>query len=74
MRPGLAKIIEKVHISKYFESPEPDLNIAENECCTDYGDTWSSKRLRFPSNSESVHRGTNYHGCWDTLELDTGDA
>ena len=30
MRPGLAKIIEKVHISRYFESPETNLYIAEN--------------------------------------------
>jgi len=33
MRPGLAKIIEKVRISWYFESPEADLHIAENACC-----------------------------------------
>jgi len=30
MKPGLAKIIEKVRISGYFESPEADLHIAEN--------------------------------------------
>jgi len=30
MRPGLGKVIEKVRISKYFESPETDLHIAEN--------------------------------------------
>jgi len=30
MRPGLAKIIDKVHISRHFESPETDLHIAEN--------------------------------------------
>jgi len=44
MRPGLAKIIEKVRISGYFESPETDFHIAENACGIDYGDTWSSKR------------------------------
>ena len=43
MRPGLANIIEKVCISRYFESPETDLHIAENACCIDYADTWSSK-------------------------------
>jgi len=43
MRPGLAKIIEKVRISRYFESPETDLYIAENACCIDYTDTWSSR-------------------------------
>jgi len=32
--PGLAKIIEKVRISRYFQSAETDLHIAENACCT----------------------------------------
>jgi len=45
MRLGLAKIIQKVHISTYFESAEADLHIAENVCCIDYADTWSSKRV-----------------------------
>jgi len=44
-RPGSAKIIEKVRISTYFESAETDLHIAENACCIDYADTWSSKRV-----------------------------
>jgi hypothetical protein len=51
MRPGLAKIIEKVHISTYFESAEADLHIAENACCIDYADTWSSKRVHSQSKS-----------------------
>ena len=45
MRPGLAKIIEKVRISTYYESAETDLHIAENACCIDYADTWTSKRV-----------------------------
>jgi hypothetical protein len=45
MRPGLAKIIEKVHISRYFESPETDLHMAENAWSIDYADTWTSKRV-----------------------------
>jgi len=45
MKPGLAKIIEKVCISTYFESAEADLHIAENACCIDYADTWTSKRV-----------------------------
>ena len=45
MRPGLAKIIEKVRITTYFESPETELHIAENVCCIDYTDTWLSKQL-----------------------------
>jgi len=44
IRPSLAKIIEKVNISRYFESSETNLCIAENACCIDYTDTWSSKR------------------------------
>jgi len=45
MGPGLAKIIEKVHISWYFESPEADLHIAESACCIDYANTWSPKQV-----------------------------
>jgi len=45
MRPGLAKIIEKVCISTYFECAETDLQIAENTCCIGYADTWSPKRV-----------------------------
>jgi len=43
MRPGLPKIFEKVHISRYFKSPETDLHIAEIACGIDHADTWSSK-------------------------------
>jgi flagellar motor switch/type III secretory pathway protein FliN len=39
MRPGLAKMIEKVRISIYFECAETDLQIAENAGCIDYADT-----------------------------------
>ena len=49
MRPDLAKIIEKVCISSYFESPETDLHIPETACSIDYADTWSSKCI--PSGS-----------------------
>ena len=43
MRPGVAKIIEKVHISSNFEQPETDLHIAANADCIDDADTWASK-------------------------------
>jgi len=49
MKPGLAKIIEKVCISRYFESAETDHHIAENACCIDYANTWSSKRVHWLS-------------------------
>jgi hypothetical protein len=72
MRRGLAKIIEKVRISWYFESRETDLHIAENACCIDYADTWSSKQVYLLWKSQSPHCGTSDYGCEDTLELDTG--
>jgi hypothetical protein len=45
MRPGLVKMIEKVHISRYFERVETDIHIAENACCVEYADTWLVKRV-----------------------------
>jgi hypothetical protein len=45
MKPGLAKIIEKVRISTYCESAETDLHIAENACCSNYADTWTLKQV-----------------------------
>jgi len=45
MKPGLAKIIVKVRISKYSENSETDHHIAANASCVDYVDTWSSKRV-----------------------------
>jgi len=74
MRPGLAKIIEKVHISWYFESPEADLHIAENACCINYADTRSPKRVHWLSKSQCPQCGTSDYGCEDTLELYTSVA
>jgi hypothetical protein len=45
MRPGLAKIIEKVCTSRYFESRETDHHKAENTRWIDYANSWSSKRV-----------------------------
>jgi len=45
MRQGLAKIIEKVRISWYFESPEADHHKAEKACSINYANTWSPKRV-----------------------------
>jgi len=39
MKPGLAKIIEKVCFSWYVESPENDHHVAENACSIEYADT-----------------------------------
>jgi len=74
MRPGLAKILEKVCISRYFESLETDLHIAENACCIYYADTWSSKPVHWRLKSQSPHDSTNNYGCEDKLELHTAVA
>jgi len=74
LKPGLAKIIEKVHISWYFECPEADLHIPENACCIDYANTWSPKRVHWLSISQSPHCSTSDYGCEDTLEHYTGVA
>jgi len=74
MKPGLGKIIEKVCISWYFESPEADVLIAKNACCINYANTWSPKRVYWMSKSQSPHCSTSDYGCEDTLELYTGVA
>ena len=72
MRSGLAMIPKKVHISRYCESPETDLYIAENACCMEYADTWSLKWVHWVSKCTSLHSNTTYYGCEDTSELATG--
>jgi len=74
MRPGLAMIIEKVHISWYFESPLADLNITDHAWCINYADTWSPKRVHWVSKSQSSNCNTSDYGFEDTLELYTGVA
>jgi len=70
--PGLAKIIGKVRISWYFESPETDLHIAENAWCIDYAHIRSSKLVNWLSKSQSPYCRTTDYGFEDTLELYTG--
>jgi len=45
MKPGLAKIFEKVRMSKYSENSETDRQIAANASCVKYVDTWTSKQV-----------------------------
>jgi hypothetical protein len=45
MRPGLAKIIEKVRNSRNFKRAETDLLIPGNGCSIDYADTRWPKRV-----------------------------
>jgi len=54
MKPGLVKIIEKVQISRNFESPETDHHITANACWIDYADTRSSKRVHWLSKSNEL--------------------
>ena len=72
MGAGLAKIIGKVRTSRYFGSAETDLPTAENACCIDYANTWSTKRVCRPSKSQCQHCGTTNYECEDTLELVAG--
>ena len=71
MRPGFEKIIEKVPVPGYFESPETVSHIAENACGNDYADTWSSKRVYRLSKQQSPHCGTSDHEWEDLFELYT---
>jgi len=45
MKPGLAKTIAKVRISRYSGNSETNYHIAANASCVDYVYTWSSKRV-----------------------------
>ena len=70
MGPGLAKIIDKVGISRNFESPATDLYIAANDCCIDYADTGSSERLHRLPKIQITHHSTTYSGCENMLEFE----
>jgi len=72
MRPGLAKIIEKVRISSYLECPETALQIAKNSCRVIDVYTWLSKQDRWLSESECPHCSAFNYGYEYTLELNTG--
>jgi len=74
MKPGLEKIIEKVHISRDFESAETNLHVAENACGINCANTWSSKRVHSLSNGQSPNPGISDYGREDPLELDPGVA
>ena len=74
MKPGIAKINEKVRISTYFECPDSDYQIAENACCIEYADTWSSKWVHWLTKGQSTDRGTTNYGCEHMVEFDNGDA
>jgi len=72
MRPRLAMIIKKVQILTYFESPETDLHIAENACCIDYADSWSSQHVHWQLNSQSANHCSFDYGFGDTVVFNSG--
>jgi len=71
IRPGLAKIIEKLRISSHFGRPETDHHIAENACCVEYADTWLSKRDSRLSKCQSTNHSTTNHGFENMVVYDT---
>jgi len=74
MRPGIARVIEKVRIARYFVSLDTDLQIAEDAWYIDYSDTWSWKHIHWLSESQSTNCRSTKYGCHDTVEFDTGVA
>jgi len=74
MRPGLPKIIGKVRISRHFQRPETDYHIAENNCCVDYTDTWSSKWVHWLSKGRCTNSSRTYYACENMVEFDIAVA
>jgi len=74
MKPSLAKIIQKILISRYFKSVESDPHIRENAYCMGYANIWSLNRVHWLSRTHSPHRDTSDYECEDMLDLDTGVA
>jgi len=70
MRPGLAKIIENVHISRNFDIPETTIPIAANACCIEYADTGWPKRVNRLRTSWWPTHSTIYYGCENSVEYD----
>jgi len=71
MGPGVPKILEKAHISSYFESPETDLHMAENACSVDRTDTSLSKKVPCLCKSQCVNHVTTDDRCKDMVEVNT---
>ena len=74
MKPGLAKIIVKLRISRYSENSETDHHIAANATCVDYVDIRSSKRVDWLSKCQSTNCSPSYYWCENPVEFDTGVA
>jgi len=74
MNPGLAKMIEKVHITSNFEIPETNLHIAGNASRIDDADTGSLNRVHRLLKSDSMDSSSTHYRSGDMVELDIGGA
>jgi len=74
MRPGLAKIIEKVHISRHFGTSETNLHIAENAYWINYTDTWSLKLVQWLAQCQMSNPSTTSYGLEHKVQFDNGVA
>jgi len=71
MKPGLAKIIEKVHSSRYIENSETDHHIGANAACVNYVDTGSLEWVHWLSKCRSTNCSPTYYGWEIMVEFDT---
>jgi len=69
MKPGLAKIIEKVLISRYSENSKTDHQMAADASSVDYVNTGWSKRVDCQRKSQSTNRRPTYIECENTVEF-----
>ena len=74
MRPGFAKMIEKVRISRNFHCLETDVHLEQHACCIYNTDTGSSKRVHWLLKRQSMTCSTNYYECKNMAEFDTAVA
>jgi len=70
IRPDVAKLVEQLRNSRYFESPETNLHIPAHTCRIDYPDTWSSKQVHWLSNRQITNHSTTCYRCKDMVEFD----
>jgi len=73
MRPGCVKIVEKLWISRNFESSETELCLAEKACWVDYANTRLLKQVHQLSKSKRSNGSTTHYGCENTVEFDNGE-
>jgi len=74
LEPGLAKIIETVCISRYFENFETDHHMAVISSCVDYIDTGLSRGVYPQSKTQTSNRSPTYDGCANTSEFNNAVA